>query len=170
MYRHRSCQLKSECLFFRRYQVCLHALVDLRFSCISQHNSGQYRLVARLADTSIGVRVFSSSALNAATTFTIPTFLLSWNNSTVSSSLPCESTSRVLMAGVWAPNMTSLVTFHLKSSWPVKMSIDLLDLIESNGENNYRTATFSTKTNIFHEIRIEFACNSPSPATSVSLQ
>jgi hypothetical protein len=129
-------------------------------------------MVTRLVDKSAGVGVFASSATNAnvATTFSIPTFLLSWNNSTVSSMIPCESSTQVLMTGVWAPNMTNVVTFHLKSSWPVKMRVDLFDLIEAKGGNSYRTATFLTKFNVFHEIRIEFSCMSPSSASSVSLQ
>lgn len=127
-------------------------------------------MVARVADSSAGVSVFVSNATNGFITFSASTFFLSWNNDTVNALAPCESSSRVLMAGVWSSNMTGVITFHLQSRWPAKLRIDLKVLIDSTVENFHRTATFLVEMSVFHEIGIEFTCVSPSMSSFVSLQ
>ena len=127
-------------------------------------------MVARVADSSAGVSVFVSNATNGLTTFSASTFFLSWNNDTVNALAPCESSSLVLMAGVWSSNLTGVITFHLQSRWPAKLRIDLKVLIDSTVENFHRTATFLVEMSVFHEIGIEFTCVSPSMSSFVSLQ
>ena len=154
--------------FSQHYQVKLLCVsINLVFTSIS----GVYHSVVRLAaHTLAGVSVFVSNATNNITSFSVTTFSLYWNNDSVRSLVPCESSSMVLMSGVWAPNMTGLVTFHLQSSWLAKMTVDHVVLIETDAANSYQTATFSATTSFFHEIKIEFVCLSPFTSSFVSLK
>jgi hypothetical protein len=131
---------------------------------------GHYRTVVRLADTSGSVSVFVSNSTNSVTVFSTSTFFLSWKSITVNELLVCKSATRVLMSGVWASNLTSLITFHLRSSWPAKMTIDHAVLIDADSANCHRTATFLPNVDAFHEIKIDFSCVSPSLLSFVSLQ
>jgi hypothetical protein len=74
------------------------------------------------------------------------------------------------MTGVWASNLTGVVTFHFRSRWPAKLTIDLMVLIDANVENFYRTATFSAEMSVFYEIRIDFNCRSSSESSVISLE
>ncbi len=124
----------------------------------------------RIADGSTGVSVLASHASDHLASFSTSTFFLAWNNDTVRSLIPCQLSTRVLMTGVWATNMTGIVTFHLQSRWPAKLSIDLVVLIDSHDGNFYRTATFLVERSVFYEIRVDFACIAPSPSNVVSLE
>ena len=74
------------------------------------------------------------------------------------------------MAAVWLSNVSSLVTFHLQSTWSAKLFVDFVVLIDADAADSHRTATFATHIDFFHEIRIEFSCASPSDSSFVSLK
>ncbi len=133
-------------------------------------STGEYRTVARVADGVTGVSVLASQASDYLASFVTSTFFLSWNNDTVKSLVPCESSSRVQMTGVWASNWTGTVTFHLRSSWPAKLIVDFMVLIDANVGDFHRTATFSAQLSVFYEIRVDFTCISPSTTSTVSLE
>ena len=159
---------KSLFPFFQHSQV---KLLCVFINVVLTSTSGVYHSVVRLAvHTLAGVSVFVSNATNKITSFSVATFSLYWNNDSVRSLVPCESSSMVLMSGVWTPNMTGLVIFHLQTSWLAKMTVDHAVLIETDAANSYQTATFSATANFFHEISIEFDCLSPSTSSFVSLK
>jgi hypothetical protein len=123
-----------------------------------------------LADGSSGVKIYATTKSNHVASFTVATFVLSWKNNTVNALIPCSLPTRVLMSGVWAPNANTIVTFLLKTTWPAKMTVDLVDIIDSDVANSQRTATFLIKENVLYEIVIEFVCYAPSPLSLVSLE
>jgi hypothetical protein len=140
-----------------------------RLTCSRVH-AGQYRAVVRLANTSAGVSVAASDATYRVWSFSATTFFLSWNETAIFSLLPCESATRVIITGIWAPLVTGIVTFHLRGSWPAKMSVDRRVLIDADAVNSHRSATFLPNIDVFHEISIEFSCSTPAASSLVSLQ